>query len=298
MAAFAGLKFLMWKGSKQSYSALLRKIDVRMWEIKSASNGNTTGSREDETAASEKETSMKLCLLLHCKRKEHSCLLLSMECSCSMSVVWVHCCKMCSVMCLHRFLRKQGSKHTLYNVCDQDTAWKRGGNPSLKWRNTGRMSPRFCQTWFDMIDLMLVSPLPSLQHMQWKLISQLITCSENKLSLVKKVWHQIAQTDRSEKTFLFLLLTLYLPFAQCGGCMLWICVWRAQQSSAYNLYVLHQGLNRCIYSKSCPSVCFRHHYNVWSWHGVCSLVLVVCDFGGKRSYLTKYFIHVHATVCQ
>lgn len=53
VAGCAGLTFLMWKGSKQSYSALLRKIDVRMWEIKSASKGNTIGSRRDETAVRE-----------------------------------------------------------------------------------------------------------------------------------------------------------------------------------------------------------------------------------------------------
>lgn len=49
----AGLSFLMLKGSKQSYSALLRERDVRMWEIKSASKGNTTGSQRDEKAVRE-----------------------------------------------------------------------------------------------------------------------------------------------------------------------------------------------------------------------------------------------------
>lgn len=53
VAGCAGLGFLMWKGSKQSYSALLRKKDVRMWEIKSASKGSTTGSKRDEKAVSE-----------------------------------------------------------------------------------------------------------------------------------------------------------------------------------------------------------------------------------------------------
>lgn len=71
---------------------------------------------------------MKSLLLLHCKRREHSCLLLSRECLCNVSVVWVQWCKMCLCVCLHR---KQMGKYILYNVCDRDTERKKRGEITL-----------------------------------------------------------------------------------------------------------------------------------------------------------------------
>lgn len=76
------------KGSKQFSLALIRKIDVRMWEIKSPSKRHATGSRRDVKAGGEWETSVKSLLLLHCNdenrggeeggggERGHSCLLL------------------------------------------------------------------------------------------------------------------------------------------------------------------------------------------------------------------------------
>lgn len=83
VAIWAGLGFPMWKGSKQSSLALLRKEDVRMWEIKS-SKITPLGSEEMR----EKEASVKSIFLLHCMGWEYSCLLLSTESSWRMSDVW------------------------------------------------------------------------------------------------------------------------------------------------------------------------------------------------------------------
>lgn len=117
MTIWAGLGFLMWKGSKQSTSALLRKEDVRMWEIKS-SKITPLGAKEMR----EKEASVKSIFLLHCKGWEYSCLLLSTESSQRMSDVWAQQGFSISAR-LSIFVWNQ--VNILCNVCARDTE-KRG----------------------------------------------------------------------------------------------------------------------------------------------------------------------------
>lgn len=159
VAGCAGLSFLMWKGSKQSHSALLRKIDVRMWEIKSASKGNTTGSRRDEKAEGEQETSVKSLLLLHCNRGKHSCLLLSAECSCKMLVVWVRQVQWHKNLlgCMSAPIRKK--VNTNCTMCAKEKS--RGGERKIVFRNEEVLIVwvRFSlwKTCFDMIAFALES---------------------------------------------------------------------------------------------------------------------------------------------
>lgn len=111
------------------------------------------------------------------------------------------------------------------------------------------MTRRYCQTCFDMIVLKLVSPLRSLKHMQWKLISQLIACSESKPceeGVTSNSW------DRQKLKNLFCSWYWHVAFLQlrveavcCGS--LCAMLGKAQHTICV---ISHPSLNWHIYCKS------------------------------------------------
>lgn len=112
VAIWAGLGFLMWKGSRQPSWALVRKEDVRMWEIRS-SKITPLGAEEMR----EKEAGVKSIFLLHCKGWEYSCLLLSTESSWRMSDVCAQQCKIRFCTSVHICMKP--SKYTMQCVCQR-----------------------------------------------------------------------------------------------------------------------------------------------------------------------------------
>lgn len=183
MAIWAGLGFLMWKGSKQSSSALLRKEDVRMWEIKS-SKITPLGAEEMRG----KEASVKSIFLLHCKGWEYSCLLLSTESSWRMSDVWVQQCKIHFCTSVHICMKP--SKYTTQCVCQRyrekkeiaesvDSRVQKFVRDALSWRCCFLPRKRSNQSGFYSL-----SPVP-------------------RVNLLRGVWHRPARREVL-KTFLFL----------------------------------------------------------------------------------------------
>lgn len=161
MAIWAGLGFLMWKGSKPSSLALLRKEDVRMLEIKS-SKITPLGPEEMR----EKEARVKS-ILLHCKGENTavSCCPQRVHRGCLMS-------GFCSVKSasarLAIFVWNQ--VNTPRNVCARDTE-KRGKSQKRKWLVESKSLPEML--WSDGVALFLLSAAIKVDfaayHLFWEL---------------------------------------------------------------------------------------------------------------------------------
>lgn len=161
MAIWAGLGFLMWKGWKQSSLGLLRKEDVRMWEIKSFKI-TPLGAEEMR----EKETSVKSIFLLHCKGWEYRCLPLSTESSWKMSDVWVQRCKIRFCTSVHICMKP--SKYSTPCVC-RDTGKRRKLQKSVECESQGLPE----MLWSDSVAFCLLSAAIKVDFTAYHLFQEL-----------------------------------------------------------------------------------------------------------------------------
>lgn len=184
VAIWAGLGFLMWKGSRQPSWALVRKEDVRMWEIRS-SKITPLGAEEMR----EKEAGVKSIFLLHCKGWEYSCLLLSTESSWRMSDVCAQQCKIRFCTSVHICMKP--SKYTMQCVCQRYREKKEIAKKSVASRV--QKFARDALIWrccFLPLKRSNQSGFSSLSHAP-------------RVNLLRVVWHRPAQRE-ALKTFLFL----------------------------------------------------------------------------------------------
>lgn len=161
MAIWAGLGSLVWKGSKPSILALLRKEDVHMWEIRSS---KITPQGPEEMR--ENEARVKS-ILLHCKGENTavSCCPQRVHRGCLMSGF----CGVKSVSArLAIFVWNQ--VNTPLNVCARDTE-KRGKSQKRKWLVESKSLPEML--WSDGVALFLLSAAIKVDfaayHLFWEL---------------------------------------------------------------------------------------------------------------------------------